>query len=403
MFPLLVLVSLLFVWTLVSERLVRWSITAPIAFALAGIVLTRGDSPAVPIDLEAHPHLFQRSVELVLAVMLFTDATEARDYERLGKSVGEGRLLGLALPASVALTTLFGAALFPGRSWWLLGVAALVVMPMDLAPVSTFLRDARVPLRVRAALNIEGGFNDGLASPLFVFCVSYLLSSDGDTFTGLLLNVLKGAALAVLVGAGLGLGAAYLVRRALDAGWARPAGLRLATLAVPFMTYALSLLVGGNGFVAAFVAGWCYATTAHAVGHHNLELAHDAVEVMALAVWFLFGKLTADEFTADGLTWQVIGYALLALTVARMLPVYVSLSGLGFSTAERSAVGWLGSRGVTSIVFAFLAYAQLPSGDAVFIFNVTCATVLLSIILHGVTMEPIARWFQRHPQPDAPG
>ncbi|MFE0178502.1 cation:proton antiporter [Streptomyces sp. NPDC059002] len=114
-------------------------------------------------------------------------------------------------------------------------------------------------------------------------------------------------------------------------------------MALPFMTYAMSLLVGGNGFVAAFVAGWCYATTTHAVGHRNLELAHDAGEVMALAVWFLFGKLTADEFTADGLSWPVVGYALLALTVARIVPVYTSLTGLDFSRAERGAVGWRGA------------------------------------------------------------
>ncbi|MGH4031031.1 cation:proton antiporter [Actinomycetota bacterium Odt1-20B] len=400
MFALLLLVSLLFVWTLVSERLARWSVTAPLAFALAGIVLTRGEHPPVQLDLETHA--FERGVELVLAVMLFTDATEARDYERLGKSVGEGRLLGLALPASVGLTSLFGAALFPGTSWWLLAVAALVVMPMDLAPIATFLRDARVPLRVRAALNIEGGFNDGLISPLFAFCVANVVSAHGDTFTDLVLNALKGAVYAVLVGSALGFLASWLVRRALEAGWARPAGLRLATLTLPFIAYAAAVPIGGNGFVAAFVTGLWYAHTAHAIGHHNLELAHDAVEVMALAVWFAFGKLTADDFAQGGVTWPVIGYALLALTVARIVPVYAALGGMGFGRVERGAVGWLGSRGVTSIVFALLAYVQLPYDSAVFIFNVTCATVLLSIILHGVTMEPVARWFEGHQGRSAP-
>lgn len=275
-------------------------------------------------------------------------------------------------------------------------------MPMDLAPVSNFLRDVRVPLKVRAALNIEGGFNDGLASPLFVFCVANLINTKGDSFLDLVLNALKGAVLAVLVGAAVGLLASHLARRALAAGWAKPAGLRLTTLTLPFLTYAAALLIGGNGFVAAFVAGWCYAHTAHSIGQNNLELAHDACHVLGLAVWFTFGKLTADEFASDGLTLQIALYALLALTLARMVPAYAALSGMGFSRAERTAVGWLGSRGVTSIVFAFLAYVQLPPGDASFVFQVTGATVLLSIVLHGVTMEPIARWFARHPQPDLP-
>ncbi|MCF3118315.1 cation:proton antiporter [Streptomyces arenae] len=391
MFALLVLVSLLFAWTLVSDRLARWSITAPIAFAVAGIVLTRGQQPAVPLDLETHA--FQRGVELVLAVMLFTDATEARNYERLDRSVGEGRLLGLALPASVGLATLAGAVLFPGTSWWLLAVAALVVMPMDLAPVATFLRDERVPLRVRAALNIEGGFNDGLISPLFVFCVANIVSAEGDSFTDLILSALKGAVFAVLVGTAVGGAASWLVRRALDAGWAKPGELRLATLALPFLTYAAAVLIDGNGFVAAFVAGLWYAHTAHAVGHNNLELAHDASHVMGLAVWFTFGKLTADEFALDGLPLKVVVYALLALTVARFVPVYAALFGLGFARSERAAIGWLGSRGVTSIVFAILAYTQLPPDGAGFVFQLTCATVLLSIVLHGITVEPVARRF----------
>ncbi|MFD7570346.1 cation:proton antiporter [Streptomyces sp. NPDC059810] len=399
MVAVLVLLSLLFLWSLVSERLARWSVTAPIAFAIAGFVLTSGDRPAVSLDLDTHT--FQRIVELVLAVMLFTDATEAIGYERLGKTVGEGRLLGLALPASVILAVLFGALLFPGTNWWLLAVAALCVMPMDLAPVLMFLRDERIPLRVRAALNIEGGFNDGLISPLFVFCVANLLTTDGDTFTDLVVNALKGAGYAVLAGGLIGLVAAWLVRRCLEREWATPTGLRMAILALPFLAFAASVLIDGNGFVAAFVAGLCYARTAHAVGDDTLHLVYDASHLMALAVWFTFGALIAEEF-ADGIDLPVFGYALLALTVARIVPVVTALTGTRFSWAERLTVGWLGSRGVTSIVFAVLAYTQLTGDDAAFVVNVTCATVLLSVLLHGVTMEPIARWFGRHSEPAPP-
>ncbi|GAA3168295.1 MULTISPECIES: cation:proton antiporter [Streptomyces] len=399
MAAVLVLLSLLFVWSLVSARLARWSITAPIAFAVAGTVLTSGEHPALSLDMNTHT--FQRIIELVLAVMLFTDATEAIGYERLGRTVGGGRLLGLALPGSIILAVLFGALLFPGTNWWLLTVAALCVMPIDLAPVLMFLRDERVPLRVRAALNIEGGFNDGLISPLFVFCVANLVTAEGDTFTDLLVNALKGAGYAVLAGGALGLLAAWLVRRCLAGGWATPDELRMASLALPFLAYAASVLIGGNGFVAAFVAGLCYARTAYAVGDNNLDLVYDASHLMALAVWFTFGGLIAKEF-AEGIDLAVFGYALLALTVARVVPVVAGLTGTRFSWAERFAVGWLGSRGVTSIVFAVLAYTQLAGDDAAFVVNVTCATVLLSVLLHGVTLEPAARRFARNPRPDVP-
>ncbi|WP_086690195.1 cation:proton antiporter [Streptomyces recifensis] len=395
MIALLVLLSLLFLWATVSDRLARWSVTAPIAFAVAGILLTGGDRPVLTLDMETHT--FQRGVELVLAVMLFTDATEARDYERLEGSVGEVRLLTLALPVSLALATLAGALLFPGTDWWLLAVAALVVMPMDLAPIMMFLRDERVPLRVRAALNIEGGFNDGLISPLFVFCVANLVTAQGHSFADLVLDAFKGAGYAVIAGTVVALPAIWLVRRAFSAGWAKAADLRLAGLALPFVAYAASVLIGGNGFVAAFVTGLWYARTAHTLGKHHLDLVHDATYLMSLAVWFTFGKLIAEVFE-NGIDLATIGYALVALTVARMVPVVASLKGTPFTWPERWAIGWLGSRGVTSIVFAVLAYTQLPSSDAAFVIKVMGVTVLMSIFLHGITVEPVARWFERRPQ-----
>lgn len=147
----LIVLLLLLAWSLTVDRLARWSVTAPLAFVAAGMLLAHGAHPAVPVNLDAHG--FQRGTELVLAVLLFLDATESEDYERPGRRATEWRLLGIALPLSVVLATLFGALLFPGQSWWLVVLAALVVMPIDLAPIASLLGDARIPLRVRAALN----------------------------------------------------------------------------------------------------------------------------------------------------------------------------------------------------------------------------------------------------------
>ncbi|MEU1280742.1 cation:proton antiporter [Streptomyces sp. NPDC005805] len=400
MIALLVLLSLLFLWAVVSDRLARWNITAPITFAVAGIVLSGGDDPVVPLDMDTHT--FQRSIELVLAVMLFTDATEAREYARLREPVGEGRLLGLALPASLGLAVLAGALVFPGTGWWLLAVMALVVMPMDLAPIMAFLRDGRVPLRVRAALNIEGGFNDGLISPLFVFCVANIVSAEGDSFADLLLNAGKGALYAVLVGTVLGWTASRLVSAALESGWARPASLRLAALAVPFVTYAVSVLIGGNGFVAAFVAGLWYANSVSVTGHASLELVHDTSHLMAFAAWYAFGSLATEAF-ADGITPGILLYAALVLLVARFLPVVLALIGTPFSLPERLAIGWFGPRGVTSVVFAVLAYLELPPDDANLVVKAAMATVLLSVVVHGATAEPAARRLARlNAHPAAP-
>ncbi|MFB7447694.1 cation:proton antiporter [Streptomyces sp. NPDC056194] len=396
MIALFVLLALLFLWVLVSHRLSRWSITAPITFAAAGILISGGDHPVVPLD--ADTHTFQRAFELVLAVMLFTDATEAHEYARLREPVGQVRLLGLALPGSLVLAVLFGALVFPGTGWWLLAVIALVVMPMDLAPVLMLLRDERLPLRMRAALNIEGGFNDGLISPLFVFCLAHVVS-EGDTFGHLVTNALKGAVYATVVGSVLGFLASKAVRSALRSGWAEPASLRLAGLALPFLAYSASVLVDGNGFVAAFVAGLWYAHVVSELSEDSLDLVNDVSHLLALAAWYAFGAVATQAFVG-GHVLRYFAYALLVLVVARSVPVIASLSGTAFSRPERIAIGWLGPRGVTSIVFSVLAFTQLKGDDADFVVNVTAATVLLSVLLHGVTAEPVARWFARHPQPE---
>lgn len=221
----------------------------------------------------------------------------------------------------------------------------------------------------------------------------------GDAFGDLLLNALKGAVYAAAVGSVLGYLASEAVRRAHRSGRARPASPRMTGLALPFLIYAASVLVEGNGFVAAFVAGLWYATTVSAVGGDSLDPVQDASRLPALAAWYAFGAPAAEAFS-DGIALQVLAYALLVLTVARFVPVVASLTGTAFTRAERSAIGWLGPRGVTSIVFAVLAYVQLPPEQADFVVNVTAATVLLSVVLHGVTAEPIARWFARHPRPE---
>ncbi|MFJ8039077.1 cation:proton antiporter [Kitasatospora sp. NPDC096147] len=391
MSAILILLFLLFAWAMMADRLARWSVTGPLAFALAGMALTRGDDPAVPIELDAHG--FQLATEVVLAVLLFTDATESKDYDR-SRSSGEWRLLTLALPASIALATLLGALLFPDQGWWLLLVVALVVMPIDLAPISAVLADSRIPLRVRAALNLEAGLNDGLISPVFLFCLANLASAPDASVGSLLWSTAKGAGLALLVGCFWGLAAARLAPLATAKGWTGPETLPFATLALPFLAYSSAVLIDGNGFVAAFVAGVCFAPAAHALGAGTVHLVRDTSHLMAFAVWFVLGALAADQF-ADGVSWSVLGYAVLVLTVARVLPVLLSLGRLDFSWAERAAIGWLGSRGVTSIVFGVLAATHLDESRGLFVIDVMCTTVLLSIVLHGATLHPVARWFER--------
>ena len=109
---------------------------------------------------------------------------------------------------------------------------------------------------------------------------------------------------------------------------------------------------------------------------------------MSLLVWLAFG--TVAVMTAlQGLTWQTVLYAGLSLTLIRMAPVALSLAGAGLGRPAVGFVGWFGPRGLASVVFALLALEDLgkPASAAV---SVIALTVLLSVVAHGLTADPLA-------------
>ena len=122
------------------------------------------------IDLDTK--IIERGVELVLAILLFIDATEVPGGILARERNVLTRLLVIALPLSLILAWLAGLALFSENDAWLLAVLAIIVVPVDLAPAVAILRDRRVPVRLREIMNVEAGLNDGVAAPLFLFCLA---------------------------------------------------------------------------------------------------------------------------------------------------------------------------------------------------------------------------------------
>ncbi|MFE3323452.1 cation:proton antiporter [Streptomyces sp. NPDC059176] len=398
MLAVAVIAGILFVWSLLAHRLSRWSITAPIAMMVAGIALTRGDHPPLHFDLDTA--VFEHSVEVILALLLFVDAIEVPGGI-LGREKGLVlRLLGGALPLTLCAAFLTGVLVFPDRSGWLLAVLATVVVPLDLAPTAAVVRDPRIPARLREVLNVEGGLNDGIVSPVFLLCVAVSVESHGvhADYVGALLGAVRSAGLALLTGLAVGYTCGWLVRWSWSRGWTRASAMRLGVLAVPVAAYTVSGALGGNGFVASFVAGVCIAPAVRRLPGSVVEMTDDLVALLTLALWFLFGQVVNDEFW-DGFQAPVILYALLAVTLVRILPVMLMLLGTGLSTADRLFLGWMGPRGVTSIVFGALALIELPATSGDLIARVMVMTVMVSIVLHGISTEPIGRLYGRRDTP----
>ncbi|MET0966075.1 MAG: cation:proton antiporter [Nakamurella sp.] len=382
-----------FIWALVAGRLGKWSITAPLAMVVAGMVLTAGANPVFVIELETSSA--ETGIEVVLALLLFLDATEipAKAFrQHKGLIV---RLLFIGIPLSLGVAWLAGALLFPGASPWLLAVMATVVIPLDLAPAGPILRDRRIPATIRETLNVEGGLNDGLIAPIFLICLAGATSgAAGDEPVAVLVDALPTLIIAVLVGLAIGLLGARLLIVVFRAGWTESSSLRLGILAVPLLSFGTAILLSGNGFIAAFVTGICFGSATRRLPADALHFTEDAGTMLSLIVWFIFGSLV-NVALGSGALWAAVPYALIALTVVRILPVMASLFGSGVSARDAFVLGWLGPRGMGSIVFGLLAYIGLSAPENDTVADVMVATVALSVVLHGLSAGPIGAWYGR--------
>jgi NhaP-type Na+/H+ or K+/H+ antiporter len=378
-----VLSASLVIWGIVGSRLESWNVTAAMSFLVAGFLVA--NEPLGVVEIEIGGEGLRALAEITLAVVLFGDAARVRVRELFGDAALPGRLLGIGLPLTMVLGTLGAKVLFPDLSWWVCAVIGAAVAPTDAALGAAIIDDERVPSRIRRVLNVESGLNDGIATPFvsfFVVAAATGVALEGESRGEALVDL----AIGVVGGVVLGAGAGWLMAKAGDLDeTARAVG--VAGLAV--LSYAATVAAGGNGFVAAFVAGLAFGAMVPAAERiPSLELTHLGGSVLSQSVWFLVGAVMVPELA--GISWREVVYAVAALTVARMVPVAVAVLGMGLDRATVGVLGWFGPRGLASVVFALLAFGELGAGDGDRVVMVVTAVVVGSVMLHGVSAAPVA-------------
>lgn len=400
-----VLALLVLAWAVTSDLLATANITGPLVFTVAGYVL--GNQDWGPLTLQVGAPSVHLTAELTLALLLFADAARV-NISRLRRDMYlPGRLLGIGLPLSVVLGSLLAAWLFDDFTWALAGFVGATLAPTDAALSAQVINDQRIPMRLRRALNVESGLNDGIVTPIVTFTIAVAagqlgtahqdgISTDGG---GALLDLAVG----VVIGLAVGLGSARLLTIGSQRQWVSTGARRLGTLAAALSSFALAVAFSGNGFIAAFVAGLAFR------GGLDEEVldADDAVELpellgelLAFVVWFLFGAALVP-IAVHNLGVPLIAYAVLSLTVVRMAPVALALIGKGLDLRTVGFVGWFGPRGLASVVFALLAIEEL--GETELVERAVAAvslTVLLSVVLHGVSAGPLGSRYVRLEQAD---
>jgi NhaP-type Na+/H+ or K+/H+ antiporter len=379
---LAIFICVLFAFSLVSGRLEKTVVTAPILFALAGMLVFLSMGPAA---VKLHPADFLVLAEIGLVLLLFTDASRTdlkmlRDIRAL-----PARLLSVGMLFTILLGAIAAKLVFPQLSLWEAGILSAILAPTDAGLGQVIVNSPLVPQRVREALNVEAGLNDGLSVPFMLFFIAMAAAGAGEASFARFIGEQLGFGL--LVGAVIGLAGGWVLATAKRSGWMAESFLQLAVVALPVFCLLVSEHVGASMFIAAFTAGLCVQVCFKDAGRHSVEFAEEWGQVLNLSVFFLFGLVVSRDHALFGVAPFI--YALLSLTVVRMLPVAVSLAGSGLDKATIAFMGWFGPRGLASIVLGLVYLEQekhLP-GEGVIRLAVM-ATVLLSIFAHGMTAIP---------------
>jgi len=386
------LVTLVVVYTLVASKLDRWWITAPMVFVATGAILGPGVLNVLPFSLSNETIL--TVTELTLALLLFSDASTVRLRDVEGDASLPNRLLFAGLPLTIAAGALVAYLLLPGAGWAPAALIATVLAPTDAALGLAVVTNRAVPVRIRRALNVESGLNDGIATPFVTFFIALCAAEEGIGDKAWGLEALKQIGLAIVAAVVVGYVGGKLLALANDHGWTSGVSEQIAILALALLAYEGSVAIGGNGFIAAFAGGILFG----AATRGRLEAPVRFTETLGLAasflVWAIFGGLFVGKLFTEALSAQPIIYAMLSLTLIRMVPVALVLLGTHLRAATVAFMGWFGPRGLASVVFTLIALQDLEHSDAGTLLVQTATwTILLSVVLHGISAWPLASWY----------
>jgi len=374
----------------------RWSIAMPMVFVVIGIVIGPHGLSLLPIN--PGDEVIRVLTELTLALLLFADASTL-DFSRLRHDAGLPlRLLGIGLPLTMALGALIALVVFPSQGAGFALLLAAILAPTDAALGLPIFINPNVPVRIRRALNVESGLNDGIATPFVTLFIALAVAEEGFRPTaGWLPDALTQIVLAVIVGTIVGVIGGKLLEWAHQREWTSGAPLQFAVLALALTAYLGSLALGGNGFVAAFIAGIIFGAATRNRLSESADYTETTGTLLSLFVWTIFGAVFVVPAALLAFDWRVIGYAVLSLTLIRMLPVALSLIGLRFRKDTISVMGWFGPRGLASVIFGLLAFDALTaaSKEAGLLASVVTWTILLSVLAHGLSAQPLAAWYAR--------
>ena len=389
---LAILAVFTFCYSAISGRVEKSRISGPILFVLAGLLLGplglgwfEDDISRVQIRVFA---------DLTLALVLFIDAANSDTATLRSSFKIPARMLLFGLPGAIALGFGVALVLFDTLSVFEAAILGIMLAATDAALGKAVITNKAVPSRLREGLNSESGLNDGLCVPvLLVFIALAHGNGGGGSGAAPLKLVMEELGIGVIVGLAVTGAGAWVLTRYANKGWVSKVWVQISIPALAIACFSIAQSLHGSGYIAAFTGGMLFGIIAKDATHELVMPGEGIGEAMAMLTWMIFGTAVVGQ-NVQYFTWEIILYAVLSLTVIRMLPVFLALTGTGESMASKLFLGWFGPRGLASIVFAIIVLNENLPGGHYLAMVVTC-TVGMSIVAHGISANPMAGWIGR--------
>ncbi len=390
-YPIFVFMALfIFVFGLFSKRAEKSMVTAPMIFVLIGILAANFTFDFLSEGV--HAPVVKIVAEITLVLVLFIDASTINLKELIRERKIPIRLLLMGLPITMIAGILLAIPLFPDVNIWALALMAFILSPTDAALGQAVVTSKMVPEKIRQAINVESGLNDGIALPPILICIAALSTQQETQATGAAywgLFTLKQFVFGPVIGGLVGWFGGLLVERASKREWMNQTFQMLTSICIAVLAFSLAETVHGNGFIAAYFSGLLLGTTTQSVRERIHEFGEAESQALQLFIFLLFGLILVPD-TFPLWNWQTWIYAILSLTVIRILPVVLSLSGTGISKGSKYFIGWFGPRGIASVLYLLMVVTELDTKGLEKILSVIVLTVFLSIFLHGISANPLS-------------
>ncbi|MEP2651538.1 MAG: cation:proton antiporter [Paraglaciecola sp.] len=377
-------------YTMLAKRLSQTVITAPIIFLSIGFILA---SLGIFTEIETE-EIIHLVAEIALIVLLFLDASQINLKRLKHKNTWPLRMLLIGLPLCIVIGTLVGLLFFPEWPWLFVALVASVLAPTDAALGEAVIQNKSVPVNTRQTLTVESGLNDGLALPFVLFFASLFLTvsqEDTSTFYWLFFGASQ-VTIGVVVGITMGWMSGKLFLYAESKELTSNVYEGIGVLALSGSSYLFATVVGGNGFISAFVAGLVFGNQVKGHCRFIYQFTETEGQLLVWAAFTAIGLGLLPE-ALHHITWNIALYILVSLFFVRPLAIYLSLLGAKMPLVSKLFLGWFGPRGLATALFALIVSKDMLSEYSHSLLVVAINAVWISALLHGMSAAPLGRWY----------